>query len=80
MLFAEALEQLKAGEKLYRKGWQILDGYVAFMAGMTHAWKIVLQPQPNAGNYMWSMEDFSASDWEKFVLEAPKADIEAPTE
>jgi hypothetical protein len=75
MLFQEALQQLKAGEKLYRTGWELQDGYVVLMPGMKHVWKIVLQPNPNAGNYIFSVEDLSSGDWEKFVASEPSPDM-----
>ena len=75
MLFNQAIELLKSGECLYRLGWTPQDGYIVFMKGMTHVWKVVLHPAPNAGNYIFSMEDFNAEDWEKF--EVPQAPIEA---
>jgi hypothetical protein len=68
MLLQAALELLKDGESLYRTGWDPQDGYVVFMKGMTHVWKIVLKPQPNAGNYIFSLEDLLANDWELFVI------------
>lgn len=74
MLFQEALELLQAGEALCREAWSLEDGYLKFLAGMKHIWKIVLQPTPNAGNYIFSLEDLLASDWKKFEL--PKDDIE----
>jgi len=64
MILAEALVQLRAGHPMYRKSWDVLDGYVVLMPGMKHVWKIVLTPAPNAGNYMFSMEDLEADDWE----------------
>jgi hypothetical protein len=74
MLFQEAIDLLKTGECLYRTGWEPQDGYIVFMKGMSHVWKIVLSPTPNAGNYIFSVEDFSANDWSKFEL--PKAPVE----
>ncbi len=71
MLFQEALELLKAGEVLCRENWTLQDGYLIFMKGMKHIWKIVLEPQPNAGNYIFSMEDLCANDWKKFELAQP---------
>ena len=73
MLLKEALEALKSGAQLYRTGWDPQDGYIVFMPGMTHIWKIVLKPQPNAGNYIFSMEDLEASDWELFSVATPCA-------
>lgn len=73
MNFQEALVELKARKPMYRKGWEPQDGYVVFMPGMSHVWKIVLKPQPNAGNFMFSVEDYDANDWDVFVM--PEASI-----
>lgn len=67
MLFADALVQLQARVPMFRKGWDPQDGYLSFMPGMTHVWKIVLHPNPNAGNYIFSYEDFISDDWEVFA-------------
>lgn len=68
MLFQEALDLLKAGEIVHREAWTLEDGYLSLMKGMTHVWKIVLQPAPNAGNYIFSVADLTANDWKKFEL------------
>lgn len=78
MLFSDALVQLKARVPMYRTGWEPQDGYVVFMPGMTHVWKIVLHPNPNAGNYIFSVEDLDANDWEVFI--EPKAPVESVVE
>ena len=78
MLLSEALEHLKAGKCMYRKGWNPQDGYVVFMKGMSHVWKIVLQPAPNAGNYIFSVEDLTADDWAEF--EVPHEPVEVVAE
>jgi hypothetical protein len=75
MLFEDALVTLKERLPVYRKGWSPQDGYLVFMPGMTHIWKIVLLPNPNAGNYIFSVEDLEADDWDIFSKE--KASIEA---
>ena len=75
MLFLEALEQLKCGQSMCRDSWSVEDGYVKLMDGMKFVWKIVLLPNPNAGNYIFSVEDFLASDWKMF--EVPTDVIEA---
>jgi hypothetical protein len=75
MLFQDALVQLKARVPVYRKGWTEQDGYLTLMPGMTHVWKIVLHPSPNAGNYIFSVEDLEATDWELFSIE--KAAVES---
>ena len=68
MLFMEALALLQEGQVLCREGWKIEDGYLTFMKGMKHVWKIVLHPNPNAGNYIFSVEDLLAEDWIKFEV------------
>ena len=71
MLLKEALDMLSAGEIMCREAWTLDDGYLSLMKGMTHIWKIVLQPTPNAGNYIFSMEDLISSDWKKFEMPKP---------
>jgi len=74
MFFQEALQLLQNGEDLCREAWTLEDGYVKLMQGMKHVWKVVVHPTPNAGNYIFSLEDLIANDWKKF--EAPKNVIE----
>lgn len=69
MLFAEALVQLKEGKPMHRQAWKPDDGYLTLMPGMTHVWKIVMNPNPNAANYIFSVEDLEASDWQVFKPE-----------
>ena len=76
MKLQEALELLKEGHQMWRQGWLVKDGYVTLMPGMTHVWKVAIQPQTNAGNYMWSYADLIADDWERFVIANPEKDCE----
>ena len=78
MLFQEALELLQAGEVVCREAWKLEDGYLSFMKGMHHVWKIVLHPAPNAGNYIFSVEDFLANDWKKFEMPKPPVEEVVP--
>lgn len=71
MLFTEALEQLKARVFVHRKAWTPEDGYLALLPGASHIWKIVTHPGMNAGNYIFSVEDFSSDDWQVFQLAKP---------
>lgn len=73
MLLCEALEALQQGKVLCRQAWSLDDGYLKLMPGMKHVWKIVLNPAPNAGNYIFSFEDLVADDWMEF--EMPKEAI-----
>ena len=63
MLFEKALQQLKDGYAVRRLVWPIAEGYLKILPGMKHVWKIVLLPNPNAGNFIFSVEDFDAEDW-----------------
>lgn len=78
MLLQEALELLQKGEVLCRESWSLEDGYLVMMKGMQHVWKIVLQPSPNAGNYIFSLADLLADDWK--IFEMPETPVEAELE
>ena len=47
---------------------------------LTPLFLIVLAPNPNAGNYIFSMEDLLASDWKKFELPKPAIEKELTIE
>ncbi len=72
MLFQEALTRLDAGVPMHRACWTAEDGYLSLMPDMKYVWKIVLIPNPNAGNFIFSVEDFLADDWQEYkgVVEA----------
>lgn len=73
MLFAEMIQELVAGKQMVRKSWAPNDGYLAFLPGMKSVWKILTQPAPNAGNHLFSVEEFLADDWE-VANHAPKVE------
>ena len=75
MLFLEALKQLENGVAMRRSIWTDSDGYIVIMPDMAYVWKIVLLPNPNAGNFIFSIEDFNADDWVplNLVVEAVEA-------
>ena len=75
MLFLEALKELESGAAMRRSSWPTDEGYLKLMPGMKFVWKIVLVPNPNAGNFIFSLEDFNGDDWVEFV--APSCPIEA---
>lgn len=77
MLFAEALEELKKGHSMHRASWAPDDGFLKLMDGMDYVWKIILKPNPNAGNYIFPVEDFYANDWQRFhVVIKNEAEVE----
>ncbi len=78
MKFLEALIELKVGHSMYRTSWSVEDGYLKLMEGMKFVWKIILLPNPNAGNYIFSVEDFLADDWQMFGTLEPKPLEETP--
>lgn len=66
MKFNEALDLLKQGKQVHRKEWPIEEGYLTLMQGMKSVWKILLKPNPNAGNHLFLMEDFDGEDWDLY--------------
>lgn len=70
MILDEMLKLLDAGEVVCRKSWSLRDGYLVFLPGTTHIWKIVILDQINAGNYIFSKDDLEANDWK--IFEVPK--------
>lgn len=68
MIFTEALQLIREGKELHRAGWPITDGYLVLLPGMLHIWKIMLHPNPNAGNYIFSVEDLTSDDWQEFDI------------
>lgn len=76
MLLQEAIENLKAGKQMHRAAWKYEEGYLSLMPGMTHVWKVVIIPQTNAGNFIFSLEDLLADDWQEFtVLKEPVEEV-----
>lgn len=67
MNFAEALKLLEDGESLCRMVWEEADGYLKLLDGMLHVWKVLPHPSANAGNYIFPVEDFKATDWVKLA-------------
>lgn len=74
MLLQEALVNLQAGKQMHRATWDISEGYLSLMPGMTHVWKVVITPSTNAGNFIFSVEDLTSDDWQEFEL--PKEAVE----
>ena len=73
MIFADALKKLQEGVAMRRSAWPEIEGYLKLMPGMGHVWKIVLQPNPNAGNFIFFVADFEGDDWEEYVYKAPES-------
>lgn len=63
MNFTEALKELEAGKCLRRAAWKYEEGYIKLMMGFNTVWKVLTLPSANAGNYLFTMEDFNATDW-----------------
>lgn len=63
MLFTEALEKLQGGCFMARQAWSESGEYVCLMPGMATIWKIMVKPQPNAGNWLPFVSDLVADDW-----------------
>lgn len=64
MQFLEAIKALNEGKHVTRVGWVPEDGYLVHMPDMRHIWHITTQPSVNAGNKLFTVEDFLADDWQ----------------
>lgn len=64
MMFEEALKHLVAGEYIQRNVWKTTGEYVISLPGIPYIWKIITQPAPNAGNWLPTIADLQADDFE----------------
>ena len=80
MLLQDMLVQLQSNIHMRRESWKDEDGYLSLMPGMTHIWKIVLITNPNAGNYIFSLDDLLADDWVIFKVKKQVVDDEIVAE
>ena len=63
MLFNEALDALIEGKYVARSVWS--DGsYLIYLPGMMSVFKVIIEPSTNVGNYLWTVADFKADDWQ----------------
>lgn len=67
MNFTQALHAMEGHQAVIRDSWKNEDGsydkYLVLMRGMTSVWQILIKPTVNAGNYLFTKEDFQAEDW-----------------
>ena len=75
MIFTDALSHLQDGVPMRRAAWPVDEGYLQLMPGMKHVWKIMLVPNPNAGNFIFSVEDFNSDDWHEFTVPAEPIEV-----
>lgn len=71
MNFQEAYAQLKAGQYMQRAEWNTSGEYCILLPGMPYIWKILLIPNPSAGNWLPTCADFDANDWNVFERAVP---------
>jgi hypothetical protein len=77
MNLQDALVELHNDKAMCRASWSLDDGYLKLLPGMGYVWKIVLKPNPNAGNYIFALADLEADDWIEFRIPAcVEADVE----
>jgi hypothetical protein len=67
MLFEKAWKLLQEGKHVSRAIWTAEDGYLTLLPSMKYVWKIVLLPNPNAGNFIFCVDDFTTDDWMEYV-------------
>ncbi len=63
MNFTEVLTELQKGNYATRSAWDASGEYVLLLPGMNYIWKILIQPNPSAGNWLPMMSDILADDW-----------------
>ena len=63
MLFQDALNALLEGKYVTRNAWDATGEYVVLLPSMQYIWKILTQPNPNAGNWLPLVSDLLADDW-----------------
>lgn len=66
MTFQEALKAMLERKQVARSAWDGIGEYIVVMPGMQHVWKIMTQPNPNAGNWLPLVEDMLSTDWQIF--------------
>jgi Protein of unknown function (DUF2829) len=76
MMFSEALDSLLKGNYVARNAWDSTGEYCVVLPGMQYIWKILTQPNPNAGNWLPLISDLLADDW-KVITEVVKPVPEA---
>jgi hypothetical protein len=79
MLFLDALAKLEAGIPMRRSSWAEVEGYLTILPGAKYVWKIILEPQPNAGNFIFCVADFTSNDWVEYTkpVEVPAVSVDA---
>ena len=80
MNFQEILKELNEGKCVRRTSWPMKDGYLKRMLGFNTVWKVLTVPAPNAGNYLFTVEDFEAIDWlviDSYNAEDPDYEVNA---
>ena len=74
MLFKDAVELLKSGKCIVRECWKEEHGYLVLMPKMQYVWRILFNPNPNAGSFSFSIDEMDANDWIEYL--EPKKEIE----
>ncbi len=67
MDFDDVLKNLWRGIYISREAWDGNLQYLAAMPGIKYIWKIVVDPELNAGNWLPTIEDYQATDY--YVLD-----------
>ncbi len=64
MKFLEAVAAMKEGKTVTRAYWGTEAGYLVTLPGAASVWRITLSPTVNAGNHLFTIEDYEADDWQ----------------
>lgn len=66
MIFDDALKQLVNGDYVQRAVWKTSGEYIISLPGIPYIWKILpnTPPNPSAGNWLPTISDLLADDYE----------------
>jgi hypothetical protein len=77
MKFEEAMKNLEAGHYVQRDAWKVTGEYLVALPGIPYVWRIVTQPQQNAGTWVATREDYQANDYEVVKKDEDKEMLDA---
>lgn len=64
MNFSEAIQAMKDGKSVTRTSWSPEEGYLVILPGMKTVWHVVTVQSINAGNKLFLIDDYDATDWQ----------------
>jgi len=76
MKYQEAVDSLLKGLFVTREVWNVQNGYLAYMPGITHFLRVNTQPKPEVIPWAVNVEDSIADDWTVINPFAEKVEVQ----